>query len=67
MNTQEQSIVETIIRMCFTCTKDLVYFMEQMFTLIPDLADQVQTMKASGMTEDEIVQKIMSNVKENNQ
>lgn len=63
MNPQEQSIVETIIRMCFTCTRDLVYFMEQLFTLIPTLADQVQTMKDSGMTEDEIVQKIMSNVK----
>ena len=38
--------------------------MEQLFTLIPDLADQVQTMKDSGMTEDEIVQKIMANVRE---
>ncbi len=64
MNPQEQSIVETIIRMCFTCTKDLVHFMEQLFTLIPDLADQVQTMKDGGMTEDEIVRKIMSKVRE---
>ena len=64
MNPQEQSIVETIIRMCFTCTRDLVRFMGQLFTLIPDLADQVQTMKDSGMTEDEIVQKIMSKVGE---
>ena len=63
MSPQEQSIVETIIRMCFICTKDLVHFMEQLFTLIPDLADQVQTMKDSGMTEDEIVQKIMVKVR----
>jgi hypothetical protein len=64
VNPHERLIVETIIRSIFTCTTDLCRFMEQLFTLIPDLADQVQTMKDSGMTEDEIVQKIMAGVKE---
>jgi len=64
MNPHERLIVETIIRSIFTSTKDLCRFMEQLFPLIPDLAYQVQDMKDSGMTEDEIVQKIMAKVRE---
>lgn len=64
MTAHERLIVETIIRSIFTSTKNLCRFMEQLFSLIPDLAYQVQNMKDSGMTEDEIVQKIMAGVKE---
>lgn len=66
MNTDqhEQDLFIALVKLLASSTRDCVITVQQFVQWIPDIVLTVQTMKDSGMTEDEIVQKIMSQVKE---
>ena len=63
-NKYEQDLFIAFIRLIASSTQDCVTTIKQFVSLIPDFVMTVQTMKDSGMTEDEIVQKIMAKVRE---
>ena len=59
----ERDFIISSVRMLASSTIDCVDFLRQFVSWLPDLVLAVKDMKDSGMTEDEIVQKITSTMK----
>ena len=64
MTDAEKQFLEGYVRCILDITRDALVFIENVMHITPEIVECIQTLKASGMTEDEIVQKIMSQVKE---
>ncbi len=64
MTNAEKQFLEGYVRCILDITRDALVFIENVMHITPEIIECIQSLKASGMTEDEIVQKIMAKVME---